>query len=71
MLYPLLSAANKFSASIRNGELGFGDDEGKDAALASMDLVVMHIQEVMDAKVKAGVRTWELGADNGPGAQEG
>ena len=52
LLYPLLSAAKKFSASIRCGELGFGDDEGKDTALVSLDLVVMHIQEIMDAKVK-------------------
>ena len=68
LLYPLLSATNRFSANIQSEDLGYGDEEGKCAAMASMDLMMMQIQEVMEAKSKAGVRTVELGTDTRPGA---
>ena len=54
-LNPILSYADVFSTSIRNGEFANDDIEENDAALASMDLLVMQVEEVQDAMAKAGI----------------
>jgi hypothetical protein len=52
---PILSHAASFSTSIRDGELANDDIEENDAALASMDLLVMQVEQVQDAMAKAGI----------------
>jgi len=45
-LHPLTNAARRFRTAILSDEIGYSDDEGRDAALASLELMDMSVQQV-------------------------
>ncbi|KAK4695263.1 hypothetical protein P7C71_g2452, partial [Lecanoromycetidae sp. Uapishka_2] len=51
-LAALLATSKNFQTNIAEGEIGYGDDESKGEAIASMNLVAMSVEEVMDAVAK-------------------
>ena len=51
-LDPISNATRKFRSSILSGEIGYGDEEGKDVALASIELMDMTVLQVEDAIAK-------------------